>query len=383
MMIARSGRLLIWTTTTTKTTNQRLRAKVGQVVVWAAATTTTDRSKRWWNSRSVASNDDDDDTNSSSSSSKDGSNDLSPLVVCGPAGIGTRRLVQAFVQQGHTGMRCFGRVVSHTTRAPRSEEVDGIDFHFVSRDSFEGMVFREEFLEHVTLSYDGGTLYGTSMQAIYAVNNCNDTSSSSSSSSLLAHVPTTTTEKIEILDMNVAGVQQLKAHAVAAAAQAGIETPLRPKYLFVAPKSLHVLRRCLIQRRIDDQLQLQCRCNSRRNKEEQQQHMRNELSHESDVLAQLQRLVSPIDTNNRVLADALDRQERRIVQQAVLDMKYGSGQTKAFDARIVIDPLTRWDEAVTDFASAVARLYPHLPLLLLEPSSSTDALSPGSLSRPH
>jgi guanylate kinase len=283
----------------------------------------------------ISNNDDEsDDTNNR----KDSSNDLSPLVVCGPAGIGTRRLVDAFVQDNHA---TFGRVVSHTTRAPRRHEVDGRDCHFVSHDAMEGMIFREEFLEHVTLS-DGVTLYGTSMDAIYAVNNCNDQTASSWSS----HV--STTEKIEILDINVAGVRQIKAHAAAAAAAmpADIDTPLRPKYLFVAPKSLHVLRRCLIQRRIDHDLQ----CDS---------HHDDFKSHESDLVA-WKRLLSPVDTNNRVLADALDRNERRMVQQAVLDIKYG--QTKAFNARIIVDPLSRWDEAVTDLAKAIARLYPHLAL---------------------
>jgi guanylate kinase len=246
----------------------------------------------------------------------------------------------------------FGRVVSHTTRAPRNEhEVDGIDFHFVSQDTMEGMIFYEGFLEHVCL-YDG-THYGTSMQAIYAVNNYSD----NDQASLAPPVVPNATEKIEILDINVAGVQQLKAHA-AEAVRAGIETPLRPKYLFVAPKSLHVLRRCLIQRRID-QWQV---CDYSHNDDSDEPDR-------SDVVAQLQRLVSPVETNNRVLADALDRTERRMVQQAVLDIKFGS--TKAFDARIVVDPQCRWDEAVTDFATAVARLYPHLALL---ESSSTDSV---------
>ncbi len=49
--------------------------------------------------------------------------------------------------------------VSHTTRQPRSGEVHGVDYYFVSRAEFEAMVARGEFLEHAEYV---GNLYGTS-----------------------------------------------------------------------------------------------------------------------------------------------------------------------------------------------------------------------------
>jgi guanylate kinase len=48
--------------------------------------------------------------------------------------------------------------VSYTTRLPRGAEVDCKDYHFISREDFEGMVARHEFLEHACVH---GNYYGT------------------------------------------------------------------------------------------------------------------------------------------------------------------------------------------------------------------------------
>lgn len=53
--------------------------------------------------------------------------------------------------------------ISHTTRAPRAGETDGVDYHFVDRDSFLRMRDREEFLEWAEVH---GNWYGTSRQAV-------------------------------------------------------------------------------------------------------------------------------------------------------------------------------------------------------------------------
>lgn len=49
--------------------------------------------------------------------------------------------------------------VSHTTRAPRSRETNGVHYHFVDRDTFEAMAARGDFLEWAEYA---GNLYGTS-----------------------------------------------------------------------------------------------------------------------------------------------------------------------------------------------------------------------------
>lgn len=55
--------------------------------------------------------------------------------------------------------------VSHTTRAPRAGERDGLDYHFVEDRRFRELVDGGAFLEHAEY---GGHAYGTSWQAIEA-----------------------------------------------------------------------------------------------------------------------------------------------------------------------------------------------------------------------
>jgi guanylate kinase len=55
--------------------------------------------------------------------------------------------------------------VSMTTRAPRPTEVEGIDYHFVSRGEFESAIAAGELLEWAAY---GGNLYGTPRAAVIA-----------------------------------------------------------------------------------------------------------------------------------------------------------------------------------------------------------------------
>jgi guanylate kinase len=65
-------------------------------------------------------------------------------IVSAPSGAGKTSLVKALLA------RLSGVVVSvsHTTRAPRPGEQDGIDYHFIDKGEFERLVERGEFLEH-------------------------------------------------------------------------------------------------------------------------------------------------------------------------------------------------------------------------------------------
>ena len=80
-------------------------------------------------------------------------------IVSAPSGAGKTSLVKALIDR-----EPLVRVsVSHTTRAIRPGEVDGTNYHFVSREQFSGMLERNEFLEHAEVF---GNLYGTSQQSI-------------------------------------------------------------------------------------------------------------------------------------------------------------------------------------------------------------------------
>ena len=80
-------------------------------------------------------------------------------VVAAPSGTGKSSLVKAL-------MELDSRVspsVSHTTRAPRGQEKDGREYHFVDDATFNAMVQRDEFLEFATVHSNS---YGTSRKAI-------------------------------------------------------------------------------------------------------------------------------------------------------------------------------------------------------------------------
>jgi len=76
------------------------------------------------------------------------------LVVSAPSGTGKTTLVEALVA------RCAGleRSRSYTSRPARGGERDGVDYNFVSRQTFEAMVGRDAFLEWADVF---GNLYGT------------------------------------------------------------------------------------------------------------------------------------------------------------------------------------------------------------------------------
>lgn len=77
------------------------------------------------------------------------------FIVSAPSGAGKTSLVRALLA-ADPGVRLS---ISHTTRSLRPGEVDGRDYHFVSRDAFDAMRARDEFLESAEVH---GNFYGTS-----------------------------------------------------------------------------------------------------------------------------------------------------------------------------------------------------------------------------
>src|SRR5580693_2486719 len=80
-------------------------------------------------------------------------------VVSAPSGAGKTSLVKALMQR-EPELRFS---VSYTTRAPRANEVEGRDYHFVAPEQFQGMVERGEFLEHAQV-FDN--FYGTARTTV-------------------------------------------------------------------------------------------------------------------------------------------------------------------------------------------------------------------------
>ncbi len=82
--------------------------------------------------------------------------------VAAPSGAGKSSLVKALLElDSHLVVS-----VSHTTRAPRGQEVDGREYHFVDEPGFRAMIAAGEFFEWAQVH---GNLYGTSRRAIEAL----------------------------------------------------------------------------------------------------------------------------------------------------------------------------------------------------------------------
>jgi guanylate kinase len=76
------------------------------------------------------------------------------FIVSAPSGTGKTTVVERLVKV--TDRLRLSR--SYTSRAPRKDEADGVDYNFVSRERFESMIANGEFLEHADVF---GNFYGT------------------------------------------------------------------------------------------------------------------------------------------------------------------------------------------------------------------------------
>ena len=85
-------------------------------------------------------------------------NDGIIVILASPSGAGKTTLVNLISQK-----KDFIISVSHTTRKPRSNEIDGKDYFFVSGEEFENLIKNNEFLEYAKVF---NNLYGTSKKSV-------------------------------------------------------------------------------------------------------------------------------------------------------------------------------------------------------------------------
>ncbi|MBB6520327.1 guanylate kinase [Pseudoteredinibacter isoporae] len=83
------------------------------------------------------------------------SNSGTLYTVSAPSGAGKTSLVKALIDT----LSDVQVSISHTTRAMRPGEEDGVNYHFVSQDTFQDMLAKGAFLEHAEVF---GNWYGTS-----------------------------------------------------------------------------------------------------------------------------------------------------------------------------------------------------------------------------
>jgi guanylate kinase len=79
------------------------------------------------------------------------------FIVSSPSGGGKTTLIRRLLENPPGATLHFS--VSHTTRSMRQGEQNGREYHFVSVEEFQGMVQRDEFLEHNEVH---DNIYGTS-----------------------------------------------------------------------------------------------------------------------------------------------------------------------------------------------------------------------------
>ncbi|KAF1350844.1 P-loop containing nucleoside triphosphate hydrolase protein [Delphinella strobiligena] len=137
-----------------------------------------------------------------------------PIVISGPSGSGKsthlNRLLKEFPDR-------YGFSISHTTRAPRGSEQNGVEYHFVTKDDFLKLVDAGGFIEHAQF---GSNYYGTSVQSVKDVAQQNRTC---------------------ILDIEMEGVKQVK------------KTNLNARYLSLQPPSIDILEQRLRGRKTDSE----------------------------------------------------------------------------------------------------------------------------------
>nr|XP_009862133.1 MAGUK p55 subfamily member 7 isoform X1 [Ciona intestinalis] len=86
-----------------------------------------------------------------------------PIILVGPQGVGRNELKDRLIDSNPTH---YGVPVPHTSRGKQMSEVDGRDYHFVTREYMETGIRDNLFLEYGEYK---GNLYGTSLSAVRSV----------------------------------------------------------------------------------------------------------------------------------------------------------------------------------------------------------------------
>ena len=141
------------------------------------------------------------------------------LVISGPAGVGKTTICERLLKE-------FGgqlsRVVTTTTRRPRSGEVNGKDYHFTKIDDFKNLARENAFLEYEMIH---GNYYGTSQKAVFEKIG---------------------TSKNILINIDVRGAQSLRKEM-----NAQFSSDIKVVSIFLKPSNLDVLKERLLKRGSD------------------------------------------------------------------------------------------------------------------------------------
>ena len=140
------------------------------------------------------------------------------FVVSAPSGGGKTSLCREVIRR----LPNFDHGISYTTRKCRSEEVNGRDYHFISKKKFMAMVEADEFVEY---AYVHGNYYGTSINSI---------------------AETLSRGKHLLIDIDVQGAEQIEERY----GDEGV-------FIFILPPNFDLLRARLTERKTDSEAQIE------------------------------------------------------------------------------------------------------------------------------
>jgi len=81
------------------------------------------------------------------------------VILSSPSGAGKTSLVKEISSKSN-----FSISISHTTRKPRSSEIDGADYYFVKQEEFKELISKKKFLEYAKVF---NNYYGSSEDIIF------------------------------------------------------------------------------------------------------------------------------------------------------------------------------------------------------------------------
>ena len=173
------------------------------------------------------------------------------IIISGPSGSGKSTVINALCEIDET----LQLSVSATTRKPRRGEVEGVNYHFLSKAEFEDYIQQGSFLEWAEYR---GNFYGTLKSEIAAAREAG---------------------KDSILEITVEGASQIRAQEQALA-------PARSLLIFIVPSSFATLEKRLRHRQTESEKELEQRLDIAKSEVLQIQHYDYWVSNPEDGIKQ-------------------------------------------------------------------------------------------------
>ena len=81
------------------------------------------------------------------------------VILSSPSGAGKTTLVKEISLKNN-----YSISISHTTRKPRINEVDGVDYYFINNEEFKKLIYEKKFLEYAKVF---NNYYGSSKDVVF------------------------------------------------------------------------------------------------------------------------------------------------------------------------------------------------------------------------